>query len=136
MGLMEQGYLIQFAGSAAAIAVLALAAAWARIPRNAPLLDEATARALIGDEEPDVRIERVWVDAAGRTAVAKAGDEGVVLFRVGDSFAVRLVPWTDLAKATVRKGAALIRFGEIGAPAAAFQLPGGADRPPFAEVAA
>lgn len=133
---MDQAYLVQFAGSAGAIAVLALAAAWARIPRKAPLLDETTARAIIEDEEPDVRLERVWVDAAGLTAVGKAGGEGVVLFRVGDSFAVRLVPWTELAKATVRKGRALIRFHEIGAPLAAFQLTTGADRPPFAEALA
>lgn len=133
---MDESYLLQFAGSAGAIAVLALAAAWARIPRKAPMLDEATARALIKGEEPDVMLERVWVDAAGRTAVAKAGGEGVVLFRVGDSFAVRSMPWAEIAKATVRKGRALIRFDDIGAPAAAFQLPGGADRAPFAEAAA
>ena len=35
------------------------------------------------------------------------------------------IPWAELAKATVRKGRALIRFDEIGTPLAAFQLTGG-----------
>lgn len=136
MGAMEQGYLLQFAVSAVAIALLALAAWSARIPRKVAPLNETSARALIADEEPDVAVERVWVDAAGHTAVAKAGGDGVVLFRVGDGFAIRSVPWAQVAGAVARKGRAVIRFGDAGAPAAAFQLPSGTERPPFAEVAA
>ena len=74
--------------------------------------------------------------AAGQTAVAKAGGAGVVLFRVGDGFAIRSLPWAQVAGAVARQGRAVIRFGDAGAPAAAFQLPSGAERPPFAEVAA
>jgi hypothetical protein len=136
MGAMEQGYLLQFAVSAIAIAVLAATAWWARIPRKVEPLDEASARALIKDEDPDVVLERVWVDAAGQTAVAKAGGDGVVLFRVGDGFAVRSLPWAQVAGAVARQGRAVIRFGDVGAPAAAFRLPSGAERAPFAEGSA
>src|SRR5689334_16089998 len=83
---LDQGYAVQFAVSAAAIIVLALVAAWARIPRKVPPLDEGSARAVVADELPDTPIEKVWVDAAGQAAVARAGSEGVVLFRVGDGF--------------------------------------------------
>jgi len=133
---MEQGYLIQFAVSAVAIVVLALAAAWARIPRKVAPLDEAAARAAIADELPDTLVERVWVDAAGQAAVAKSGPEAVVLFRVGDGFAVRQAPWSKLAKADARNGRLLIRFGDPAAPAARFHLAPGATRAPFSEIAA
>lgn len=131
---MDLPYSIQFAVSAAAIIVLALVAWWARIPRQVAPLDEASARAVIADELPDLTIDAVWVDAARTTAVARAGDDGVVLFRVGDGFAVRELPWADIARPKVVDGRALFRFGDPGAPGAAFQLSGAT--PPFAEAAA
>ena len=130
---MDQAYIIQFSVSAAAIIVLALVAWSARIPRKVGPLDDASARAVIGEELPDLTIDRVWVDAAGETAVARAGDEGVVLFRVGDGFAVRNLPWADVARPKLAKGKALFRFDDPGAPGAAFKLSG--DKPPFAEAA-
>jgi hypothetical protein len=133
---LDQGYLIQFAVSITAIVVLALVAAWARIPRKVAPLDEGSARAVIADELPDTPVERVWVDAAGQAAVARAGSEGVVLFRVGDGFAVRSAPWTDLVRAKADQGQLVIRFDDPAAPAARFQLSPGAVRAPFAEAAA
>ena len=130
---MDQAYLIQFAVSATAIVILALVARWARIPRKVEPLTEASARALIAEELPGVRIDRVWVDAAGETAVAKAGGEGVVLFRVGDSYAVREMPWADVARCRPAKGAAVFRFNDPGCPSAAFRLAG--ERLPFGEAA-
>ncbi|HEX6865754.1 MAG TPA: hypothetical protein VF122_00840 [Caulobacteraceae bacterium] len=133
---MEDGYLIQFVGSAIAIAVLTLIAAWARIPRATPKLDDASARAIIAEDEPDLALDHVWVDAAGLTAVAKAGAEGVVLFRVGDGFAVRTMPWAEVASAAASGDRAVIAFHDPGAPKAVFQLPKGADRLPFAGAVA
>ncbi|HEX6860123.1 MAG TPA: hypothetical protein VF138_08010 [Caulobacteraceae bacterium] len=127
---MDQGYLIQFAVSIAAILVLAAAAFWARIPRKVEPLTEASARGLIAEELPDARIDAVWIDAAGEAAVAKAGAEGVVLFRVGDSFAVRTGPWAEIAAAKVAKGRAVFRFADPGCPAASFKLAG--EGAPFA----
>jgi len=129
---MEDGYLIQFVGSAVAIAIMTLIAAWARIPRQTPALDDASARALIADEEPDLALDTVWIDAEGAAAVARAGDEGVVLFRVGDGYAVRTMPWTELAAAIATGGRAVIAFRDPGAPRAVFALPDGAERLPFA----
>lgn len=133
---MDQGYIVQFAVSGVAIIVLATLAALARIPRKVPPLDEASARAVIADELPDTPVDRVWVDANGRVAVAKSGSEGVVLFRVGDSFAVRSAPWNDVTQAPVKGDGVVIRFHDPAAPAARFQLAPGANRAPFAEVAA
>ena len=130
---MDQAYLIQFAVSAAAIVVLALVARWARIPRQVEPFNDASARALIADELPDLRIDRVWIDAAGETAVARAGDEGVVLFRVGDAFTVRTAPWAEITRTRVASGKALFRFDDPGCPSAAFKLAG--ERLPFAEAA-
>jgi len=133
---LDQAYIIQFAVSAIAIIVLALAAAWARIPRKIEPLDESSARAVIADELPDTPVERVWVDAAGQAAVAKSGSEAVVLFRVGDGFAVRQTLWSSLAKADARDGRLVIRFGDPAAPAARFHLAPGATSAPFSEIAA
>lgn len=131
---MDQAYVIQFAVSGAAIIILALVAWWARIPRQVPPLDEASARAVIADELPDLTLDRVWVDASGQTAVARAGDEGVILFRVGDGFAVRNLPWAEVSRPQLMKGRAFFRFDDPGAPTAAFKLTG--DQAPFAGAAA
>lgn len=130
---MDQAYLIQFAVSAAAIVLLAAVAAWARIPRKVEPLTEVAARSLIVEDLPETRIDRVWIDADGLTAVAKAGAEGVVLFRVGDGFAVRTMPWDAVCRAQPMKGRALFRFGDPGAPACAFKVAG--ERLPFGEAA-
>ena len=126
-------YAAQFAVSAIAIVVLALVAWWAHIPRKVEPLTEASTRALIAEELPDLRIDRVWVDAAGETAVARAGEEGVVLFRVGDGYAVREVPWAEVSRCRLAKGAAVFRFNDPGCPSAAFRLAG--ERLPFVECA-
>lgn len=133
---MDQGYAVQFAVSATAIIILALVAAWARIPRKVAPLDEGSARAVIADELPDTPVEKVWVDAAGQAAVAKSGSEGVVLFRVGDGFAVRSAPWAEVAHAVAKGDQVIIRFHDPAAPAARFQLSPGASCAPFAEAAA
>jgi len=119
---VDQAYLLQFAGSLAAVALLAAAAFWARIPRPTQPLTDSAARAFIEDELPDQVLERVWIDAAGDTAVGKAGDMGVVLFRVGDSYAVRTAPWAQVKAARCAKAVAVIRFDDPACPMAAFQL--------------
>lgn len=131
--MLDEGYLLQFAVSAVAICVMAAVAAWARIPRPLAPLTEASARALIADELPDAAVEAVWVDAGGQAAVARAGEEGVVLFRVGDGYAVRQAPWAQVRAARAREGRLVIRLGDPGAPAAVFRLDGAAV--PFAEAA-
>lgn len=130
---MDQAYLLQFAVSAVAICVMAAVAAWARVPRPTPPLTESAARAIIQDELPDLSLGPVWVDACGDTAVARAGELGVVLFRVGDSYTVREAPWETVKAAKPRKDRLVIAFGDPAAPAAEFKLAGGPA--PFAEAA-
>lgn len=130
---MDDAYLIQFAVSAVAICVMAAVAAWARVPRPTPPLTETAARAIIEDELPDLALGAVWVDALGETAVARSGDLGVVLFRVGDSYAVREAPWERVKAARARNDRLMLTFGDPAAPAAFFKLSGGVA--PFAEAA-
>jgi len=121
---VDQGNLLQFAGSAVAIAVLASVAFWARIPRHTQPLDEAAARRLIADELPDETPDRVWVDSAGDTAVARAGETGIIIFRVGDSYTVRTAPWVQVRTARRVRDQAIINFDDPGCPSAAFKLAG------------
>lgn len=132
--MLDPAYFVQFAVSAVAICVMAAVAAWAKIPRPTPPLDEARARELIAGELPEVAIGEVWIDKTGDTAIARSGDEAVVLFRVGDSYAVRQAPWDEVRKARSRDGRVVIAFHDPGAPAATFRLSG--ERAPFLEVRA
>jgi hypothetical protein len=127
---VDQAYLLQFAGSAIAIAVLAAVAFWARIPRKTGPLTEASARDLIAEELPDFAPEKVWVDASGDTAVARAGETGIVLFRVGDSYTARTAPWTQVKSAARVKDSAVIRLDDPACPRASFRLAG--EGAPFA----
>lgn len=133
---VDEAYLLQFVGSALAICVLAAVATWARIPRPIERLTPAAARALIADELPDEVLERIWIDAAGDVAVAKAGETGVVLFRVGDSYAARTAPWAQVKAARLGKDRVVIPLGDPAAPAAAFRLARGEAAAPFMEAMA
>jgi hypothetical protein len=86
--------------------VLVGLAAWARIPRATPPLDEAHARALLAEEWPGVPVSRVWTSADGAAAVGQAGSEGLVVWRAGDGYRLRRAPLARLAQAE-RRGAAM-----------------------------
>ena len=70
---MDKAFLIQFTGSMAAVAVLVGLAAWARLGRPAPGLDEARARDLLAEDFPDWRIDQLWIAREGRGAIARSG---------------------------------------------------------------
>jgi hypothetical protein len=110
-------FALQFVGSLIAVALLTALAAWAKIARPAPPLDEASARTLLAEEFPDVDIETIWLAADGRAAVARAGDEALVLARLGDGHVARALPWTALAHAQrERDGAFRLRVDDPAAP--------------------
>ncbi|MDB5455049.1 MAG: hypothetical protein JWP92_634 [Caulobacter sp.] len=102
---MDKALLIQLLGSAAAVAVLVALAAWAGIPRPAPRLDADAARRLLAAEFPDHAPPKgVWISADGVAAVARAGDDALILWRLGDGYVARLAPWSAAAEARVQGG--------------------------------
>ncbi len=117
-------------GSAVAVAMMVAVAAWARIARPAPALDEASARAMLADEFPDDAPDQLWLAADGCGVVARAGARALVLFRLGDSWVARTLAWEDAVKAPVRGGKVRLRLRDPAAPVAALTVSGVNPWPP------
>jgi hypothetical protein len=118
LAAVNAAFLIQFAGSLVAVGLLVALTAWAKIARDAPPLDEARARAVLGDEFPDARLDGVWVADDGRSAVARSGGEALLLAQVGDGYVARTAPWGVLERAR-RSGSGVLTVGldDVAAPA-------------------
>lgn len=126
------GMLYQFLGSAAAVALLVALAAWARIARPTPPLDEAAVRRILADEYPSLHPTHVWVTGDATAAVARAGEAALLLLRHGDGYTARKLPWADLAAAKVDAGQVRVDMRDIGAPRFVLAWPAGAAWPPEA----
>lgn len=110
--------LLQLLISAAAVAIMTGIAAWAKIARSAPPLDEAAARRLLAEEFPDDRIDSLWIAAGGSGAIARAGATALVIYRLGDSWVSRTLPWDRALAAQASKGRLQLNFGDPAAPRA------------------
>jgi len=132
---MDLNFLIKTAASAVAIALLVALAAWAKIARPTPDLDEAAVRDLLAFEAPGAHLEAVWISADARSAVVRAGEQAFIVYRLGDGYVARSAPWTALANATSDSGAIDLRFAGVGGPGARFRLGEGVAWPPAAGVA-
>lgn len=106
-------FLTQLAVSGAAVLVIVVLAAAARLARPTPPLDEASARALLAEDFPEARIDRVWIAADGASALARAGDRALYLFRLGDAWVARDLAWAEAAAAPVRDGRLHLRLGGV-----------------------
>ena len=124
---MNAAFLIQSGASAVAVAALVALAAWARIARPLPPLDEVRARALFAEEFPGRAVEQVWTAADGSGAIGKSGAAALVLVRAGDGYAAREIPWTRALAAGAQDGRAAFDLGDVGAPRAVLAVP---DWPP------
>jgi len=120
---VNSAYLIQLAVSALAVALMIGIAAWGTRGRAAPPLDEAAARAWLADEFPGRRLEGLWLAADGRGAVARSGDEALVLSRMGDGYVARRVAWASAVAARARDGRVRIPLADIAAPRVELALP-------------
>jgi hypothetical protein len=89
---LDKAQLIQLLGSAVAVSLLVVLAAWARIPRPTPPLDAETARALLAVEFPDDRVDALWIAADGAGLVARSGERALVAWRKGDGYVARDLP--------------------------------------------
>lgn len=97
-------------------------AAWAKIARPAPALDESAARALLAEEFPDEALDELHLAADGSGALARAGDRALVVARLGDGYVARDLPWRDALAAPSRDGRLVLPLREFGAPRLALPM--------------
>lgn len=124
------------AGSAVAVAFMVAVAGWARIARPTPPLDDAAARALLADEFPDHRPDAPWLAADGRGAVARAGEAALVVFRLGDGWVSRSLPWASALTAPVRGGKVHFKLDDPACPRARLAVSGVNPWPPAGRAGA
>lgn len=117
-------FLTQLAVSGVAVLVIVALAAVARLSRATPPLDEATARALLAEDFPDARIDRVWLAADGAAALARSGERALYLFRLGDAWVARDLTWSAAAAAPVRDNRLYLRLPGVSPRLARPALPG------------
>jgi len=104
--------IIQLAGSAAAVGLLAALAAWARIARPTPPLDAEAARALLAVEFPDDPVDAVWIAADGAGLAARSGERALVAWRKGDGYVARDLPWAAVVAARAANGAVVLKTAD------------------------
>ncbi len=119
---MTTAYLIQFAVSAVAVALIVGLAAWATHARVSLALDESTARALLAEEFPGLDIDAIWLGTDGKGAIAKSGDRAFVVGRTGLGYVVRQVPWVRAMIAGVKDGRLRISLSDVAAPSATIAI--------------
>lgn len=112
---MEEGALIQFAGSVAAVVGLVALSAWARISKPVGPLTADKARDLLMLEFGRT-IDSVWVSTDGRAAIGRSGVLALVIYQVGDGHVTRHMPWANAVAATLRDGRLRLELGDPGAP--------------------
>lgn len=120
---MNQAFFVQQALSAAAIAVLVVIAAWAKIARPVSPLDDQKARELLAGEFPGRKVDALWVASDGAGALAKSGGMALVICRLGDGFVARQIPWAQALAATFKNGRLSVDLSDVAAPRAVISLP-------------
>ncbi len=114
--------LIQLAISAVAVASMVGLAAWMTHGRGAPPLDEAEARRWLADEFPDLAIDGLWLATDRQGAVARSGDQALILSRMGDAYAARRLAWAKAAAAGLKDGRVRLALSDPGAPRAVLAM--------------
>ena len=131
---MTTAYLFQTAGSGVAILILAALAWKLGVGRHPGALSEDHARALLVNEFPSTSIGRIWLAADGRSALARSGEEALIVYAIGDGHVVRAAPWASIASAKAKGERRLVTLNDRSAPRAAFRLGEGAVWPPVLDA--
>jgi hypothetical protein len=121
-GRMSWAFVTQLIGSAIAVAVLIALIGWARLARPCSPLDEDRARALLAEEFPGAAIDRLWIAADYRGAIAKSAEIALIVTQVGDGYLARSIPWTRLSSASLEGDFARLGLDDITAPRIVFAL--------------
>lgn len=122
--------LIKLAASAGFVVFMIVVAGLARIARPVAPLDESSARDLLAAEFPDRTPDLLWVAGDGAGVVARAGADALVLYRLGDSWVARTMPWRLALAAPVRRGKVLLKLRDPAAPMARLAVSGVTPWPP------
>lgn len=122
--------LLQLAASAVLVAFMILVAGLARIARPVAPLDEASARTLLAGEFPDLSPDYLWLAGDGAGVIARAGEDALVAFRLGDSWVARTMPWRQALVAPVKRGKVLLKLRDPAAPLARLAVSGVNPWPP------
>jgi hypothetical protein len=70
-------------------------------------------RSLLEDDFPEAQIDRIWLAGDGSAALARSGARALYLFRLGDAWVARDLPWTEAAAAPVRDGRLHLRLAGV-----------------------
>jgi len=109
---LDKALLIQLGGSVAAVALLVAFAAWMGVARTTPPLDAASARALVALEFPDHKPDTLWVSADGAAVIAREGSLALVLYRRGDGYVARDLPWSRIVGLEPKGGRLVLRLDD------------------------
>ncbi len=104
--------LIQLGGSVAFIVLLVALSAWLGVARPTPPLDAESAKALLSMEFPDHRPDAVWIAADGAGLIAREGALALVLYRRGDGYVARDLPWSTVAALKPTNGRLTLRLAD------------------------
>lgn len=110
--VLDKALLIQLGGSITAVALLVAFAAWLGVARATPPLDAESARALLNLEFPDHKPDAVWIAADGAALIAREGTLALVLYRRGDGYVARDLPWSAVAALKPTNGRLTLRLSD------------------------
>jgi hypothetical protein len=128
-------FLLQTGASLVAIALLVALAAWAKIARPTPPLDEAVIADLLAFEAPGAPIDGVWFAADRRGAIVRSASQALLIYLAGDGYITRSIPWSEAANTAPAGGVLAFRLADVGAPKASFALGDGESWPPTLKAA-
>nr|WP_295106606.1 hypothetical protein [uncultured Caulobacter sp.] len=109
---MDKALLIQLGGSITAVALLVAFAAWLGVARATPPLDAVSAKALLELEFPDHKPDAVWIAADGAALIAREGALALVVYRRGDGYVARDLPWRTIAGLKPTNGRLTLRLSD------------------------
>lgn len=122
VGCVDLKYIItQLVTLAIVVGIMGLVA-WAKIPRATPPLDEAEVRRRLAEDFPRAPLDRIWLALDGTGALARSGDEALLLFRLGDSYVSRSMGWSQALQAEAVNGRFWFKFNDFAAPKASLAL--------------
>jgi hypothetical protein len=119
---MHHAEFVQVAVTALALAALMALAAWLKLAKPPPPLDDARARAMLEAAFPGRPLEAVWVGQAGKGALAKSGAAALVLCQVGEGFTARQMPWAQVLATAFKTGRLAVDLTDVDAPSVVISL--------------
>jgi hypothetical protein len=113
---VDKGFWIQTIASLIAVAVLIIAAWAARVSRPFSPLDPERARSLLAVEFPGKEPQQIWTGAGGHCVIAKAGDQALLIWRLGDGWVARQTDWPSLGNAKRDRDHIQLSLNDLTAP--------------------